>query len=95
MRGRSLAHTSVITILNIMVRKGYLKRTKRANSFLFEPTVTRASVSRQMLGDLVKRVFDGSAKDVLLALLDASKVDANELKEIRAYINRKAREQSP
>jgi predicted transcriptional regulator len=94
-RGRGLAHTSVITMLNIMVRKGYLKRTKQANAFLFAPAVTRAAVSRQILGDMVKRVFDGSAKDVLLTLFDASEVDADELKEIRRYINRKAREQSP
>jgi BlaI family transcriptional regulator, penicillinase repressor len=94
-RGRALAHTSVITMLNIMVRKGYLKRTKQANAFFFEPTVTHAAVSRQMLGDMVNRVFDGSAKDVLLTLFDASEVDADELKEIRRYINRKAREQSP
>jgi BlaI family transcriptional regulator, penicillinase repressor len=94
-RGRSLAHTSVITMLNIMVRKRYLKRTKRANAFLFEPIVTRESVSRRMLGDMVKRVFDGSAKKVLLALFDASEVGADELQEIRRYINRKAREQAP
>jgi BlaI family transcriptional regulator, penicillinase repressor len=94
-RGRSLAHTSVITTLNIMVRKRYLKRAKRANAFFFEPIVTRESVSRRMLDDMVKRVFDGSTKNVLLTLFDASEVDADEIQKIRRYINRKAREQSP
>jgi BlaI family transcriptional regulator, penicillinase repressor len=94
-RGRALAHTSVITTLNIMVRKRYLKRTHHANAFLFEPIVTRESVSQGILGDVVNRVFDGSAKNVLLALFDASEVNADELKEIRRYINRKARKESP
>lgn len=93
-QGRDVAHTSVITILNIMVRKKYLKRTKQGNAFLFEPRVTREKTSRIMLGDIVERVFDGSTKHVMLALLETSDVDEDELKEIRQYINRKAREQS-
>src|SRR3974377_1587459 len=64
--GRDLAHTSVITTLNIMVRKRYLMRTRQANAFLFGPRVTRAGISKRMLLDVVDRVFDGSAKDVML-----------------------------
>ncbi len=48
-----------------------------------------------MLRDIVNRVFDGSAKDVMLTLLEASEVDANELKEIRRFIDRQARGESP
>ncbi len=94
-QGRDIAHTSVITTLNIMVRKKYLTRTKRRNAFLFKPLMTREKTSQMMLGDMVKRVFDGSAKDVMLTLFETSEVDEDELKEIRRYINRKAREQSP
>jgi predicted transcriptional regulator len=94
-QGRDLAHTSVITTLNIMVRKGYLKRTKQANAFLFEPRVARVGISRRMLRDVVNRAFDGSAKDVMLALLETSDVDGDELKEIRRLIDRKARGESP
>jgi predicted transcriptional regulator len=94
-QGRNLAHTSVITTLNIMVRKGYLKRAKQLNAFLFQPRVTRAGISKGMLRDIVNRVFDGSAKDVMLTLLEASDVDANELKEIRRFIDRQARGELP
>lgn len=93
-QGRDVAHTSVITILNIMARKKYVKRTKQGNAFLFAPRVTRETTARTMLGDVVNRVFDGSTKDVMLTLLETSDVDQDELTEIRQYINRKAREQS-
>ena len=85
-------HTSVITTLNIMVRKKFLKRALEGNAFLFEPCVSREQTLRDMLGDVVNRVFDGSAISVMLTLLDGKKVDGPELKELRRYINRKARE---
>jgi BlaI family penicillinase repressor len=86
--GRELAHSSVITVMNIMVRKQYLKRTKKGRAFEYEPTVEGRDVSRRLLRDLVDRVFDGSAKAVMLELLETSDVNADELREIRRLIDR-------
>lgn len=91
---RELTYSSVITVLNIMVRKKYLKRTKRSRAFLYEPIVSEKQIHRGMLGDLVQRVFDGQASNVILELLDTSDIDADELKRIRRLINRKTRENS-
>ena len=44
--GRDIAHTSVITTLNTMVGKKFLKRKKQGKSYLFSPRVTREQVSR-------------------------------------------------
>jgi predicted transcriptional regulator len=90
--GRELAHSSVITIMNIMVRKKYLQRKKRGRAFEYEPLVDGQAVNRRMLSDIVNRVFDGSAAAVLLELLNTSDVSEDELTEIRRLINRKARE---
>jgi BlaI family transcriptional regulator, penicillinase repressor len=68
--GRDLAHTSVITTLNVMVRKKYLRRSMQGNACLFAPRISRQDASRRMLGDIVNRVFDGSAKAVVLSLFD-------------------------
>ena len=77
--GRELAHTSVITTLNIMVKKKYLRRKRDGNAFQFAPCVEREEVSHRMLGDVVDRVFDGSARAAMLSLLDAADVDRDEL----------------
>lgn len=90
--GRDLAKTTVITTLNTMVDKQYLSRTKQRNSFLFSPRVSEEDVSRHMLGDVVRRVFNGSTSAVLLRLFDVQKVDEEELKELRRIINRRLRE---
>lgn len=92
--GRELTVSSVMTMMNIMVRKGYVKRKKQGRAFLFEPVVSEQWVNRGMLGDLVDRVFDGSAKAVMLELLETSNIDLEDIADIRRMINRKAKEQS-
>ncbi len=91
-QGRDIAHTSVITTLNTMFEKGYLKRKKQGNAFLFSPAVAQDDVSQGMLGDLVERVFDGSASAVMLSLFEASDLDEDEVKELRRLFNRKLKE---
>ena len=90
--GRDLAHTSVITTLNTMVGKSYLDRQMEGRVCLFRPRVNRRQVSQRMLAHVVKRVFDGSAKDVMLALFRQGDIDPAELKELRTLINRKLKE---
>ena len=90
--GRDLAKTSVITTLNTMVDKKYLRRKKRGNSFLFSPRVSEEEVSGQVLGDVVDRVFDGSTASVLATLFDVTSVNNDDLKELRRIINQKLKE---
>jgi predicted transcriptional regulator len=91
---RPLAHSSVITMLNIMHRKGLLVRRRQGNSFWFAPKVNKESVSRRMMGDLLTRLFDGSPAAMFLNLLETADVDADELAELRKLIARKAKEQN-
>jgi predicted transcriptional regulator len=88
--GRQLAHTSVITTLNVMVRKKYLRRSMQGKACLFAPRVDRQQTAQRMLTDVVDRVFDGSAKAVMLSLFDRADLDDAELKELRRLINQKA-----
>lgn len=92
-QGRDLAHTSVITTTNTMFDKGFVLRKKQANAFLFSPKVAREEVSQRMLGDVVSRVFDGSAAAVMLSLFECSDLDADEVKAMRRLFNRKVKEQ--
>lgn len=91
-RARDLTHSSVSTVVKIMVRKQYIQRTKRGRSFVYEARVTEKETNRGMLGDLVDRVFEGSATTVVLELLETKDLDAEELQTIRRMINQKRRE---
>jgi predicted transcriptional regulator len=88
---KDLALTTVTTLLNIMVEKGYLERTKNGPRFEYRPLVTFQENSARMVQDLVARVFDGSAAALVLNVLDQSELDAEELKALRKLIEKKAR----
>ena len=90
---RTLAHSSVITVLNIMVHKGYLTRRKQGNAFLFSPKVAKEDVSGGIMGDLLTRLFDGSAAAMVLNLIETADLDRADLAELRRLIGRKAKEQ--
>jgi BlaI family transcriptional regulator, penicillinase repressor len=89
---RHLAHSSVITMLNIMVRKGYLSRRKEGKAFLFSAKVEERAVHGRMVRDLVGRIFGGSPAAMVSQLMETSDVDAEELSEIRRLIVRKSKE---
>jgi predicted transcriptional regulator len=93
-QGREIAHTSVITTLNKMFDKRYLKRKKQGKEFLFSPRVDQQDVSQRMLRDVVTRVFDGSPAAVVLALFDCAEIDRAELNELRRIIDAKSTEPS-
>jgi predicted transcriptional regulator len=89
--GRPLAHSSVITMLNIMVRKGYLRRKRDGKAFLFAPRVAKDRVSGGVLRDVVARLFDGSASAMVLSLLETADLDDEEMRELRRLVNRKTK----
>ncbi len=92
--GRDLAHTTVITMLGTMVDKRQLEKLApvQGKAFRFSPLVQKQDVSRGMLGDLVERVFDGSAEAVMLSLFDVTDLDEEELARLRKMLNQKMRE---
>jgi len=90
--GRPLAHSSVITMLNIMHRKGFLRRRKAGKAFLFSPKVEKENVCGKMMRDLLSRVFDGSPSALVLNLIETTDLDADELAELRRLITRKSKE---
>ncbi len=93
-RDRPLAHTSLITTLNVMVDKGYVARKPAGRGYEFSPSVTRDEVSQGMVGDLVERLFEGSSKSLLLSLLDHQHLSAAERDELAAAIANHKKEHS-
>ena len=89
---RDLAYTSVMTIMNIMVKKGYLARAKQEGRYFYRPRIAEQTMTRRILGDLVDRVFDGSTVAAMVNLLDAADIDRAEIDRLRDLINRKAKE---
>lgn len=90
--GRPLAHSTVITMLNIMHRKGFLKRRRDGKSFWFWPAAPREATTGRMVGSLLSRLFNGSPSAMVLNLLQTADMDSEELAEIRKLVAKKSKE---
>ena len=85
---RELAITSVTTVMNIMVRKGYLSRERSTGSYVYRPRVSEHATAGRLLRDVVDRVFDGSAAVAVARLLETGELDEKELKRVRDLLKR-------
>ena len=92
--GRELAHTTLITMLNIMTGKKYVSRKAKANSYLFRPKVTQERISQGMASDLVTRVFGGSPSALMLSLLDHEKLSPDEREQLFDLVKKHRNSQS-
>ena len=79
---QQLAYTTVQTMLNILHRKGKLKRKLRGRAFEYSATVTEAGASRHAVRDLVDRMFGGSSEELVMSLIKSRQIDAKKIAEL-------------
>ena len=84
---RKIAYTTVMTMMNILEEKEYLKRSKQGRAYVYEPVRPKDEVLSSMVDDFVSRVFEGSAKPLVLGLLKDRKLSKRELEEIGQMID--------
>lgn len=86
-RPEPLAYTTVLRFLQIMTEKRLVVREVGERGHIYEPAVPAEGTKRQMVGDLMDRVFGGSAEALVLHALGARKVSAAELRAIRKLLD--------
>jgi predicted transcriptional regulator len=80
------AYNSVLTLLRIMEKKGYVSHRKDGRAFIFRPRVGRADASRSALQTLVNRFFEGSPRLLMLNLLEEEQLAPDVLKQLKERI---------
>ncbi len=73
---QELAYTTVQTMLNILERKGKLKRKLRGRAYEYSAVVTEEHASGHAVRDLIDRVFGGSSEELVMSLLKSRQIDA-------------------
>ncbi len=76
---QTLAYTTVQTMLNILHRKGKLKRKLRGRAYEYSAAVTEARASSHAVRDLVDRMFGGSTEDLVMSLIKSRQIDAKQI----------------
>jgi BlaI family transcriptional regulator, penicillinase repressor len=83
---RSLAYTTVATMLRKMEERGLVRHRVEGRSFLYETAVAEEAVSRSMADHLLDRLFEGSMADMVRHLLETRDVSRRELSTLERLI---------
>jgi BlaI family transcriptional regulator, penicillinase repressor len=67
---RRTAYTTVMTMMNVLERKGHLKKKAAGRSFVYRPSRPQRQVIGGMVREFVERVFGGSAEPLLVHLVE-------------------------
>jgi len=87
-----LAYTTVQTMLNILERKGKLRRHLEGRAYVYAAKVSEKRVLGQGLRDLIDRMFGGSSEELVMSLLKNGQIDARKLAELTERFNKEASE---
>jgi BlaI family transcriptional regulator, penicillinase repressor len=83
---RELAYTTVQTMLNILHRKGKVKRALKDRAYFYQPVVSRSQVVGQHMSDIVERLFGGSAENLVMSLVETKHLTPKKLERLQKLL---------
>ena len=84
---RPIGYTSVLKLMQIMTGKGTLRRNEEQRAHVYEAVQPAQKTKRQLALDVLQRVFDGSASDLMMHALAGRKASKQEIEELRRLLN--------
>ena len=84
--GTEPAYTTVMTLLSRLEAKGLVKADKARQPFVYKPKFKEASVLKSRLREFIDTVFEGSASELVLRLVEDEALSPEDLKRIEAKI---------
>ena len=85
--GRESAYTTILKLMQIMTDKGLVKRDDSSRTHVYKAASSEDQTQKQLVTDLLNKVFAGSATKLVLQALDAGKASAEEVAEIRKLLD--------
>src|SRR5438552_5891761 len=79
---RKLAYTTVQTMLNLLCNKGKVKRTLKERAYKYRPAMSKSKAVSHMVGDIIDRLFGGSAESLVMSLVETSHLTPEKLSEL-------------
>ena len=85
---RKLAYTTVQTMLNVLWKKGRVRRRLKDRAYVYHPLLTRRRALREAVGDLVDRLFGGSAESLVVSLVESRQLTPEALARLTRALER-------
>jgi len=83
---RELAYTTVQTMLNILHRKGKVKRALKDRAYFYKPSITREKAISKQVIDVVDRLFGGSAESLVMSLVETKHLTPAKLARLQELV---------
>ena len=84
---RGTGYTTILKLMQIMLKKGLLKRDDSSHAHVYRAAATRGKTQKQLVVQLMDQVFEGSAQQLVMQALSTRKSTADELAQIKKLIN--------
>jgi predicted transcriptional regulator len=84
---KSLGYTTVLKLLQIMTTKGIVRRNETQRAHVYEAGLPAEQTKRQLAGDMLQRVFEGSASQLMMHALAGKRTSQEEIEEIRHLLD--------
>jgi BlaI family transcriptional regulator, penicillinase repressor len=84
---KSLGYTTVLKLLQIMTAKGTVRRDEGQRAHVYEACQPATETKRQLVGDVLQRVFEGSASELIMHALEGRRTSRKELDELRRLLD--------
>ena len=92
--GRHLAYTTVQTMLNVLHRKGKVKRRLKDRAYIYRPVLSRQRAVGQAISDMLDRFFAGSADGLVLNLIETRQLTPARLAKIQKMLEESREEKN-
>src|ERR1700693_2566001 len=83
---KDLGYTTVLKLLQIMTTKGTVRRNETQRAHVYEACLPAEQTKRQLAGDMLQKVFEGSASQLMMHALAGSKSSPEEIGELRRLL---------
>jgi BlaI family transcriptional regulator, penicillinase repressor len=84
---RPIGYTSVLKLMQIMTAKGTVRRNETQRAHVYEAVQPAEKTKRDLAMDVLQRVFDGSATELMMHALAGRKASKEEIDEMRRLLN--------
>ena len=84
---RQMGYTTVLKLLQIMTTKGLVSRNQETRAHVYEARQPAEKTKRQLAGDLLQKVFGGSASQLMMHALSGKRASRADIKEIRQFLD--------
>jgi BlaI family transcriptional regulator, penicillinase repressor len=84
---KALGYTTVLKLMQIMTAKGLVRRDENQRAHVYEAQQPAEKTKRQFAADMLERVFDGSARELMMHALASQRSTRQEIEELRNLLD--------